>query len=492
MLDPMPAPPAAPSRADADSVLRRLRARRVRFWRVLLVIAFAALVIRVAYVQLAKAGPCRSAAGVVVHESECPIGDQIFYNEAANRLADGDGFVEPFDQRRLPEVVPGTAPAADHPPLTVVVLAPVSLLGGVPPLSWFGDENHVHQHRLFLALLGTGVVVLIGVLGRRVGGDMVGWVAAGIAAAYPYLWVSDGIVMSETVTNAVVVGALVLAYRFLARPCAARAVVLGVACGLATLSRAELALLVPLLAIPLAWLARAPGRRAGERWRDAGAAAGAALLVVAPWVGYNLARFEDPTTISTNDGIALAGSNCDAVYSGGGLGLTYLAPPCLDEPPPPGDQSEVATVYRRRAIDYARDHAGEVPKVVAARIGRTWGVYRPADMISFNEGEGREPWTTRVGMVAYYPLVLAAIGGAVLLARRRGWRMLWPLVVPAIVVTVGAATTYGQTRFRAAAEPSIVVLAAVAAVHVGEWWTTRRAAAPVSPRPEPDRRVAST
>ena len=36
--------------------------------------------------------------------------------------------------------------------------------------------------------------------------------------------------------------------------------------------------------------------------------------------------------------------------------------------------------------------------------------------------------------------------------------------MPAIAVTFGVAVTYGQTRFRAAAEPSLAVLAAVAVV----------------------------
>jgi hypothetical protein len=35
------------------------------------------------------------------------------------------------------------------------------------------------------------------------------------------------------------------------------------------------------------------------------------------------------------------------------------------------------------------------------------------------------------------------------------------LSVPAVAVTIGVAATYGQTRFRAAAEPSLAVLAAV-------------------------------
>jgi hypothetical protein len=39
--------------------------------------------------------------------------------------------------------------------------------------------------------------------------------------------------------------------------------------------------------------------------------------------------------------------------------------------------------------------------------------------------------------------------------------MLWPLLVPAVIVTIASAVTYGQTRFRVPAEPSLVVLAAV-------------------------------
>jgi hypothetical protein len=34
-------------------------------------------------------------------------------------------------------------------------------------------------------------------------------------------------------------------------------------------------------------------------------------------------------------------------------------------------------------------------------------------------------------------------------------------LAPAVAVTIGVAVTYGQTRFRAAAEPSLAVLAAV-------------------------------
>jgi len=451
-----------PARAVPFSRRRAFRLRDLdRFWRVLLAISALGLAVRVGYVALAKSGPCTIRLnGEVIgsYPSECAVGDQVFYNSAANRLADGDGYVEPFDTRHPPH--PGTGPAADHPPLTITVLAPVSFaFEHVPPFSWFGDATHVREQRYTMAVLGAVLVALIGLLGRAAAGERVGLIGAGVAAVYPNLWVNDGLIMSETVTGVAVVVALLLTYRFIRGPSVRAAALLGAVCGLAALGRAELALFVPLLAAPAALLVR--DRTIGRRLVLAGAAACAAGAVVGPWVVYNNLRFEDRTTISTNDGIALAGSNCDRVYYGGGLGLTSLDPPCIDRPHPPGDQSVVAGIYRRRALDYASDHMRRVPVVVAARIARTWGLYRPADMISYNIGEGRERWVSTLGIWTYYPLLVLAVAGSVSRARRRSIP-LWPLLVPAAVVTIGVALTYGQTRFRAAAEPSIVLLAAIA------------------------------
>jgi hypothetical protein len=105
-------------------------------------------------------------------------------------------------------------------------------------------------------------------------------------------------------------------------------------------------------------------------------------------------------------------------------------------------------------------------------------------MIGFNVGEDREKWVTRVGLVVYYPTLILAVGGAVALWRRRRRRELWVLVVPPIVVTIGVALTYGQTRFRAAAEPSLALLAAFAAVALFRSFTGRQEPEPI-PAAEP-------
>jgi 4-amino-4-deoxy-L-arabinose transferase-like glycosyltransferase len=450
--------------------------RLTRFWAGLLIIVVAALAVRVTYIAAAKKGPCPlSFNGVVVGEyhSECTgfggqASDQVYYNAEANQIAQGDGFTAPL--------VPGHQPTAEHPPLTVLVLAPVSWAFQHTPLRAIADKTklengttlytHVREQRYAMAILGTVLVLLIGLLGRRIGrlmrdnatGDLLGLVAAGIAAVYPNLWVNDGLIMSETVTGIAVVTAMLLALRLIRRPSFVVALLAGVFAGLATLGRAELVLFIPLLVIPAAFFA--------ERARAVPLAivgCAGAVLVVAPWVGYNLSRFHQTTFVSTNDGIALAGSNCYPAYFGGGIGLTVLRPPCLDVPAPPGDESDVEKAYRTKAIDFIKLHKKWAAVVVAARVGRTWGVFRPIDMLSFNEGEGRERWVTAAGMYSYWPLLSLALAGAVVLFRRAR-RGLWVLLVPAIATTVGVAVTYGQTRFRAASEPSVVVLASVAIV----------------------------
>jgi hypothetical protein len=437
----------------------------------MLVILLVAFGVRVSYVAFAKDGPCPITVGgkvVGTYPSQCTVGDQIWYNAEANTIADGNGFTEPLWSVTHPgEPAP---PAADHPPLTVVVLAGVNWLVERPPLSAVaGDsfDTNVREDRYAMVLFGTVLVLMVGLLGRRVGravpgvnADIAGLIAAGVAALSPNIWVNDGLVMSETLTSLAVVVAILLAFALWDRPTPWRALALGACCGLVGLGRAELVLFIPLLGFVVALTTRVSWP---DRTAFVFAMIIAAALVVAPWAAFNMHRFEDTTFVSTNDGIAIAGSNCKNVYYGRGIGLTAIAGPdaCIDNPHPPGDQSEVARIYRKRAFDYMRDNARRVPVVVAARIGRTWSLYRPLDMVAFNKGEGRESWVTRLGLLVYYPTLILAIAGSIAMWRRRARLALWVLLVPAISLTIGVAVTYGQTRFRAVAEPSLAILAAV-------------------------------
>ncbi len=457
---------------------RAWRDRLDRFGRALLAIVLIALAVRIGYVLVGKSGECLvtepETGELISSPTDCPSGpegqanDATYYNAAANLLARGEGMVDPFRPERE---------AADHPPLTVWVLAPVSWIGdNVIPSALLDDLTNVFLHRLTMALLGTAVVAVVGLIGKRVGGSRAGLVAAALAAIYPGLWISDALIFAETVTNLAVVLTLLGALRARESPTTGRLVVVGVGIGACALGRAELVLFVPLLALALF-----DGLTHGRRIRSLAVLGGATLLTLAPWVVYNNARFDRPTLLSTNDGLALAASNCLPVYGGDTIGLTlYDAAPidapreekesdryCIENPEPPGDQSEVSSAYRSRALRIIGDHLDRQPAVIAARVGRTWNLFRPFDMVWYNEGEDREPWATRAAIWTFYPVAAAAIAGAFVLRRRdrsadsrSGFGRI--LAVPVVSVTIASALTYGQARYRAVGEAVLVVLAASA------------------------------
>ena len=63
-------------------------------------------------------------------------------------------------------------------------------------------------------------------------------------------------------------------------------------------------------------------------------------------------------------------------------------------------------------------------------------------------------------LIAWYAIVPCAIAGGIILGRRR--RTWWPLVVLPAMAFATVDATYGTNRFRATAETSLLVLAAVA------------------------------
>jgi 4-amino-4-deoxy-L-arabinose transferase-like glycosyltransferase len=390
----------------------------------LLVIAAAALVLRVTYI-------------VTVTQDENSAYDAFYYMSEAETVGDGRGFVTPFSGDEN----------ADHPPLTVIALAPVARITDASELAM----------RITVALAGIGVVVLIGFLGRAVVGPRAGVLAAAIAAVYPNLWMNDGLVMAETFAALTVAGTLLATVLLIRKPSWPLALAAGVGCGLGMLTRGELVLLVPLVVLPAIVLLR------GSTWRTraqlAGVTVGTALLVITPWIAYNLSRFEEPVFLSNGDGAVLLGANCDDVYSGPAIGFWNLdcsvAVPMLGR-----DRSEVAEEQRDAAFEYIGDHAGRLPVVIAARLGRVWSLYAPWQSAELTEGEGRPVGLSLVGALTFWLLIPVAFVGVIVLRRNPA---LVPLLGPFLLVTVVVAATYGTARFRVPAEVPLVVLAGVGA-----------------------------
>jgi 4-amino-4-deoxy-L-arabinose transferase-like glycosyltransferase len=428
------------------------RGRNRAFLIALLGIALVALIVRVGFV-------------LVVDPKLPDPGDATAYHLLANNLADGHGYIRPFDFRILHVV----RPTAEYPPLFPALLAVPSFLGA----------KSVDAQRLLLCFVGTGTVVLVGFLGRRVGGPLVGVLAAAIAAVYPMLFLGEAVLMAESVYVLLVTAALLLAYRAADAPSPLRFAALGLVIGLSALTRAEGVFFAIVLVIPLAISLRSLATR--RRALLAALAIGVSVLVVVPWTIRNAVRLHAFVPISNNIGTAVDGANCDLTYSGSQIGLwreTFSqfgdsarrrpqAEACFegfDIRRRDFEEADVANKHRGDGITYARDQLSRVPLVVGVRELRTWGVYAPRQQIDFESLEGRPKRWQGVGTVMYWVLLPFAVAGAVLLLRRRA--RVWPLLSTAVVVVLTTALTYGQQRFRIADEPSLVVLAAVSVVAV--------------------------
>jgi 4-amino-4-deoxy-L-arabinose transferase-like glycosyltransferase len=375
--------------------------------------ALAALggLIRVAWIERAPFRP----GGLIV--------DETYYHRVANFVADGLGYISPyaFDAGH-------TLPTAEKPPLYPLLLALESKLGG----------SSFHAHRLLGAVLGMATIVLLALVAKRLGGPRLALVTAALVALDPVLWKWDSQVLSEPLYAALIALVLLAAYRVHDRPTVARAAALGAAIGLAGLTRPEALIFVPLLALLLLWWSRRGAVK------PVLAMCAVCAVVMAPWVVRNWSEFGRPV-ISNQSAETIAGANCPTTYYGVGIGFWDVR--CLR---PIGtvsqNEAERAAAQRGTAVRYARHHLGRLPLVVMARIGRTWGFFRPLGT----------PTDTTVGAI----LLALALPGLVILRRRRVPVAI--LLVPAAVVTIASAISFGWLRYRFSADLAMIVLAAVA------------------------------
>ena len=214
------------------------------------------------------------------------------------------------------------------------------------------------------------------------------------------------------------------------------AVLMGLGIALAALSRAEAISLFPFLAIPFAFLVtrkRGGARRSGSRAsssRLASCLAGG--LLMAPWVGYNLTRFDHPVLLVQRrrqraDGRELRldrarrparrrhvpTARSTAPTSGTGRSsappastqkldqfyspkrAAYLKAQLGDIPGTDinffGDESTHEVAWRAVGTAEIKDHLSQMPWMVVLRVARMWDLFRPSQNIILNgllEGRG--------------------------------------------------------------------------------------------------------
>lgn len=406
--------------------------RLARFvWPWLTVWTLVGLAIRVATVY---GNPGRKAGG-----------DPYAYYWGARLLVAGHGFINPFEFYGHHRVLQSAAFA----PLYTVLL-------GIPMVA--GLKTYFVT-RLWTCIVAAAAVPVVGWAGKEIAGKRAGLIAAALTAIYPNIWMPGEIGAAEAIVPLLVGITLLFAYRLWRQPDIKRAVWFGLAFGALILGRDELALLYLFMFVPLLILARLDWRR---RLTLLGVGTLATVVVVGPWVGYNLSRFEKTTFVSNEAGLTMASSDCDQTFYGPNEG--YWSMSCATDAPVTynGDESVENAAYQKYVFSYLRHHEGRLLPVTLAKIGRAFGFFHPLQQIQLDSFVETRPhnWAL-AGLSGYYLLLLLSVGGTVVL--RRVHRVpVFPLWVIGLNVVIAVSIAFGNTRYRIPFEVPLVLMSGVA------------------------------
>jgi hypothetical protein len=204
-------------------------------------------------------------------------------------------------------------------------------------------------------------------------------------------------------------------------------------------------------------------------------AAVGALVTFAPWWAYTIPRFAEPVPLSTQSGVTLVSANCDSTFFGPRIGYWDLS--CgqqLGIQLSAKDDASVQDVQlRQAAVQYMARHKSRVPVVMAARLGREFGVFEPLQQIDFEWQTLHRPrLPAYLGLGAFFAAGLLALNGVRILRQRR--ISLIPFGTILAVTVVVCLASFGQTRYRTSLDAAIVMLAAVSVVQLSTSVSKRR------------------
>ena len=368
----------------------------------------------------------------LLYEPPALFGDAADFARHAAALADHGSY---------PESLATGGPTAFRPPAYPFALA------GVYEVAGRGDAP-----RVFGALLGTLAVALLGFVALRLFGRRVAVIAMALAAVFPPLVMVSVALLAEALFIVLVLGALACV---LHAPDRMRWVLAaGALAGAAALTRTNGLVLLPVLLLAVR----------GARPRVALLAA--ALVVLAPWSIRSSAALDTFVPTTTQLGGAFAGVYNDVAREDDRHPAAWRIPrfePYSSLRRPGMDEAELERAFRREAFDYARDHP-TYPLVVVF-----WASVRMLNLADADRERtsAREAGVgagfVRANRYAFWLLALLALAGAATAAARAAPRWVW--AVP-VLLWASTAIIIGATRYRTPVDPFLILLAALAIVHL--------------------------
>jgi 4-amino-4-deoxy-L-arabinose transferase-like glycosyltransferase len=375
-----------------------------------------------------------------------PIGlDSTWYYLEGGLLQHGQGYSDPGSFFNLSRQIPTASWTPFYP--------------GFLTAGMFMVGTSIETARLFGLLPATFTILGTGLLARRIfDTDGVGLVAAALVALSPLVVTTSMSLMSEVLSVPLTVALMLAAQSIKAKASLVRFGAFGALAGIACLARPDLLVVAGILLLFVT-----VSRSTLTMVLPATLAVLVCVLVLLPWLVRNDAVMHTLSLTTTSFATAVAGSNCPLTYSGRTIGFWEFS--CIHNAQrTPDNEVAWSNQIQRDGVDYAQSHAGRLPVVVGARVLRTWGFWGPGQLATESTLETQSYGWQLAGWIVELPLLLLALSTLVAWRRRLG--SISVLIAPLIAVTLVSALTYGNPRFRSAAEPAIAMLAAWALCNV--------------------------
>ena len=410
----------------------------------------------------------------VFYTDTIPLGgDPHWYYVVAINLAEGFGFVSNSGSSLLGEAVGPGEPTAFWPPAYSFVLAGFWKVLGIDAASDGGlpSDASLTSAKVLNAVLGALAIPFVYALGRRIFDRRVGLFAAGLFAIFPNAIAWTPLLFPEQLFVLLFVAALwvLVAFPTTSGRAWVPLVTFGVLVSLATLTRGQGAVLVPIAV--LYWLMRAGWRPA---LRQTGLVLLAMVVVIAPWTIRNWVVMGSPIPIASNGGVTLRiGHAPDATGTTMWPGDAVGGVESWQSLYRPEWEVRSYRVYTQRALAYALTH----PRRELALSGsKVYHLYR--------SDSGVIPWLTTLGSTpirpqavehaleplfdyAYYALLFVALASVPFWLRRRPDRLL--LVNVVLLWTLIHIVFQGEPRYHVPLYPVFSIAAAA-----GVWLAVER------------------
>lgn len=320
------------------------------------------------------------------------------------------------------------------------------------PTVWlFGTQGAIIPARFAQAILVVIQCSLVAVIVRRLfGNTRASLVATWVTALYPFLLFYQGLLLSETLFNTLLLAGIAALFWWRDRGLRidAALVVTCLCFAAATMTKATLTVLPPLLLAATAWLA-------GAGWRRAAAILVASSCLYAafmsPWVIRNAVVLHAFVPFTTGSAQNLYLGNNPRNTSAGIAWDRDAEPEVVARINALPDELARQRAYSKAAMEYITAHPATFVTMAGKKFLRLWNVIP-------NATEFRTSLYSIISAASFGPILALAFLSA--LQWRRRWRQLAPLYLVIGYFTFVHVVTIASLRYRLPIEPILIVLAA--------------------------------